>query len=272
MSPVTFRQAFGGVEEAFAYLIQQMTERVVDLIREGFARERSWSMGAVSGIESLVSFFDAEPSLARAWLVEAHAGPAAALEQRLRLLAPLVTLIDDARKTIPARRQPPEFAAEAIVASLIGVLHARLITRRAPPFVEALGELSALLVGPFLGLAAAKEASYIGEARSRASARASSAAPTGRSGALIPRQLKHARARRALECLLYIAAHPGASNRDIAMGVGISHHGQVSALLARLQATGALVKITGGAGRPNAWRLSSSGQELTGWLLLYSDS
>lgn len=74
--------------------------------------------------------------------------------------------------------------------------------------------------------------------------------------------LRHASAHRMRECVRYLAENPEASNQAVAAGVGISHPGQISALLARLHDAGLLVKDCGGAGRPNAWRLSPYGEDV----------
>jgi hypothetical protein len=48
--------------------------------------------------------------------------------------------------------------------------------------------------------------------------------------------------------------------------VGVTHHGQISTLLARLERRGMFVKVAGGAGRPNAWSVSARGLEVAKWL------
>jgi phage tail tape-measure protein len=107
----------------------------------------------------------------------------------------------------------------------------------------------------------AAEARRIGERRARAINQERSARPPD-PRVPVPKQLHHARASRARECMLYIAEHPGVSNQKIAAGVGIKHLGQASALLARLEGLGVLVKQAGGAGRPNAWELSPRGKDV----------
>jgi len=59
------------------------------------------------------------------------------------------------------------------------------------------------------------------------------------------------------------SAHP--SNRQVATAAGISDQGQISKLLARLQALG-LVGNAGGdhaKGEPNAWALTPQGRDVT---------
>lgn len=265
VSPATFTEVFGSVEQAFSSLVRQVSYQAVRRACDAFDREPSWSLGVLGGVESLLGFLDAEPVLARVWLVEAFAGPPEALVQRVQLLKPLVARIHDVRSTIPSSQQPPSLAAEAVVASMFGILHGRLVTHRAPPFIDMLGEIAALIVMPFLGHAQAREAANIGERRSQAITEERTARPL-KEPTPVPNLLRHARARRARACLLYVALHPGASNQEVAHGVGVTHHGQISALLAQLERRGMLVKLAGGAGRPNAWSLSAEGLEVAKWL------
>jgi AcrR family transcriptional regulator len=260
VSRLTFTEIFGSIEHAFVALVQQVTSWPANLIRDAFERESSWRASVLAGLEALLVFLDAEPALARVCLIDALAGPPAALEHRARLLQPLVGLVEEGREGLSPERQPPAVTGEGVVASVAGVLHARLVAGQAPPFVGLLGELASLVVTPYLGTAEAAEAARIGERRSRAIARERSAKPRRR--VPIPRELHHARASRARACVLYVAENPGASNQKIASGIGIRHLGQASTLLARLEEIEVLIKRAGGAGRPNAWRLSRQGEEI----------
>lgn len=261
VSRVTFKKVFGGIEQAFVALVDQVTGWPAKLISDAFERESSWRASVLAGLEALLVFLDSEPALARVCLVDALAGPSTALEHRAQLLRPLVVLVDGARDTLPKDRQPPAVTAEAMVASVAGILHARLVAGQAPPFINLLGELAELVVAPYLGSDEATEAARIGNKRSRIIIKRRSVSPP-ELRVPIPKQLHHARASRARACVLYIAEHPGASNHKIATGIGIKHLGQASALLARLAELQLLTKRAGGAGRPNAWTLSPHGEEI----------
>jgi AcrR family transcriptional regulator len=261
VSRVTFTEVFGSVEEAFVELVKQVTSWPANLIRDAFEGGGSWRSSVLAGLEALLVLLDSEPALARVCLIDALAGPPAALEHRAQLLQPLIALVDEARETLPSEEQPPPVTAEATVAAVAGILHARLAACQAPPFIDMLGELAALVVAPYLGLREAEEAAGIGIERSKAIARERSASPPHLRVA-VPSQLHHARARRARACVLFLADHPGASNQQIAKGIGIKHVGQTSTLLARLEGIELLTKRAGGAGRPNAWVLSPRGEAI----------
>lgn len=261
VSRQTFTDAFGSVEQAFVALVEQVTEWPASLIAEAFQGGEDWRASILAGLEALLVFLDSEPALARVCVVDALAGPQPALEHRARLLQPLILLVDSVRDTLPRGQQPPAITAEAVVVSVAGLLHARLVSRQAPPFTKLLGELAEQMVFPFLGAKEAAEAAKIGNRRAHAIARERFSRPPALR-VPIPKQLHHARASRARACVLYLAENPGASNRKIASGIGIRHLGQASTLLARLEEIEVLTKRPGEPGRPNAWRLSSQGEEI----------
>jgi predicted transcriptional regulator len=78
----------------------------------------------------------------------------------------------------------------------------------------------------------------------------------------LPALLANPRARRARECLSFLAAHPDSSNREIAAGIGVTHQPQISRLLSQLAAEGLVSKRSQGAGKRNAWRLQPRGEQV----------
>ncbi len=69
---------------------------------------------------------------------------------------------------------------------------------------------------------------------------------------------------RTVRVLIAIASGPGASNREIATGAGISDQGQVSKLLTRLEHLGLIDNQGAGPakGAPNAWTLTPKGRRV----------
>jgi predicted HTH transcriptional regulator len=77
--------------------------------------------------------------------------------------------------------------------------------------------------------------------------------------AALPSPLNDRRAKNMRACVRYLAANPGASNRQIAKALG-KHEGQISIMLERMLQAGLLGKQVGGAGKTNAWTLSLAGE------------
>jgi len=191
------------------------------------------------------------------------AGSPEVLEHRARELAALNPLVDVGRKQAHANGEPLELTAEASVASVAGILHTRLVTGEAPPFIGLLGQLVGLVVCPYLDPHEVVREIKRGEQLARKIAEEhSSSSSSPIAGVQLPAVLRHPGAFRARSCVIFIAANPGASNREIAAGIGIPHLGQASELLARLARGGLLRKHAGGAGRPNKWWLAPHGEQI----------
>jgi AcrR family transcriptional regulator len=261
VSRSTFCELFEGLEDCFLALLEHVMVRSTTLIREAFARKASWQDAVLAGLEALLVFLDSELALARMLLVEALAGPPAALRRRARLLEPLKPLVEGGREQLPARAQPPPVTAEATIIAVAGILHARLVDGKAPPYIGLLGELTGLVVAPYLGVSAAAEAIERGDARAKVLAEELDARRSEVRVA-VPGELRHAKAYRLRSCLLYLAENPGLSNHAVANVIGVSHLGLTSVLLSRLNSLGLLTKRSGGAGRPNAWWPSPYGERV----------
>jgi AcrR family transcriptional regulator len=262
----TFARLFGGVEQCFSALVGSVMERIEETFRGAFEQEEAWTNAILAGLESLLLSLDLDPSLARIGLIEAWGSSAAMLEHRGRAVEELSRLIDRVRGTLDAHSQPPAITAEVTIISVAGLLRARLLTGESPPFIRLLGDLAAVVAQPYLGLVEAQKLARLGEKRAGAFAHTHPKRSAHRETPL-PKQLRHAGAHRARASVLHIARNPGASNNEIARGIGISHLGQISELLTRLERAGILEKRAGGAGRPNAWKLSKLGEEVAASLM-----
>ena len=253
-------EQFGNLDSCFEALLEDMLRRGATLMLAAFESERRWDDGVLAGLEALLAFLDSDPRCARACLLESMAALPSGFISRARLLGHLAQRIDsEAREQLPARRQPPPATGEALVAAVIGMLRKRLLANEAPPFMPMLSPLTEIVVAAYLGPRGAARATARAEARAgELLARGPSAPP--RATVEVPSMLRHGSAHRLRACIRHLAANPGASNQQVAEGIGVAHGGQVSTMLARLNSAGLLVKQCGGAGRPNSWRLSPHGE------------
>jgi hypothetical protein len=78
----------------------------------------------------------------------------------------------------------------------------------------------------------------------------------------LPTILGNPNARRARECLIFLAGHPGSSNRELATGIGVTHQSQISRLLSQLVAEKLVSRRSQGVGKRNAWHLTPRGLEV----------
>lgn len=262
VSRAALAEHFGSLDDCFLALLDWMLERATALTAAAFERESSWEDGVLAGLEALLAFLDREPTCTRACLLESVAGLSPGLQLRAQTLGRLGLLVNvAARKELSLERQPPAVMSEATLGSVLGILRRRLISGDAPPFVGLFGQLAEVVVAPYFGPAAAAQAARKGHNRAQALLRTHSTRSAS-ADIEVPSMLRHGSAYRMRACVRYLAENPGASNQDVASGIEVSHPGQVSVLLARLHNGGLLVKDRGGAGRPNAWRLSPHGAEV----------
>jgi hypothetical protein len=157
-------------------------------------------------------------------------------------------------------------AAEGVLISVLGILHTHIVTGQPGSLVELLGPLMGLVTAPYLeGWEVQRELELGGQLARAMLAQRAADEPVLEAEAeafevLVPAALRDPRAYRVRLCLLYVAAHPGGSNRDVADAIGVSHQGQASALLARLARMGLLVKDAGDPGFPSEWSPTQAGK------------
>ena len=286
VSTGTFYEEFGNLRDCFTACLDLALERTGGLVAQAFVHERRWQDGVLGTLASVLVFFDSEPLLTRVWFVEAVAAGSWALERREQIVQALRSLIVE--RWAALGDEPPEpVAAAAMMASVIGLIQTHLVTERPEPLIELLGPLMGLVASLHLE-DAGERAREVGRgerlareiragrapewilppapAVASASRSASEPSPNARAGdgpdVALPAKLANPSARRARECLLYLAGHPDASNGQIAAAIGIAHKSQISKLLSDLLAEGLAVKRSQGVGAPNAWRLTPSGEEV----------
>jgi AcrR family transcriptional regulator len=263
VSRVTFYGAFEDLDACFLGVLDSTMRRATARITAALETDRPWQERMLAGLAALLGFLDSDPLLARVCLVEALAAGPAALEYRVRELEVLKHLVDGVLAQAQAGRQAAALSAEAVVASVAGILHTRLVTGEAPPFLDLLGPLAAMVITPYVGTRPIAEELRRVERLARSLAQEHAPRPPDRvSGMEVPKVLGDPRGHRARLCLFYVAEHPGASNRAAADGIGLSHHGQISTLLGRLEHLGLLAKRAGGAGHVNEWWITPHGEQV----------
>lgn len=269
VSSRTFYERFGGLEECLVAVLDEALERAAPLVVEAFAKQAPWQEGMRAALAAMLEFFDDEPALARVCLVELGAAAPVVRGHRERILAafaaPVVARIESEVS------HPSPLAAEATYASVVGIVNARLTAPDQPPLIELLGPLMGIIVAPFMDEGQVKREMQRGDELAREllaqrALRTQAADAEAASGVsiAIPAALRDPRAHRARKCLCYVVAQAGRgfapSNREIGAAIGVSHRGQLAALLAQLLDLGLLSKRAGAPGHPNAWRATSEGE------------
>lgn len=271
VSTRTFYQCFDGFEECLIATMDNALEQAVTLASRELHRTGCRRDGVRTALAAVLSYFDREPELACVCIVEALAGGPVVLAHREHLiqafrLAVLQRIENEGSNVSP-------LVAEGVMSSVLGIMHAHIVTAKPGPFIQLLGPLMGLIMASYLGAQGVEREIRQGEELARAILASDSRwappaqAPgqdTGQNGeqvAALPAILNPS-ARRARECLLFLAEHPDSSNREVAVGINIAHQSHISRLLAHLLQEKLVTKRSEGKGKRNGWRLTPQGEEI----------
>jgi AcrR family transcriptional regulator len=265
----TFYELFANREECFAAVLEEIVGLIEGEIAAADLGGLEWRERMRGGLWAILCFLDREPALARVCVVQALRGGPDVLARREEILAGLAGVVDEGRSASGrggrfASGQGGEcsrLTAEGVVGAVVTILYARLLSGGREPLRGLLGELMGIIVLPYLGASAARREQARPAPSGPAVARGVSGlgARAGRDPLQGVQMRLTYRTARVLES---VAEHPGASNRWVADHAGIADQGQVSRLLARLQALELLTNTSGGhsKGEPNAWVLTAKGE------------
>lgn len=261
----TFYEVFNSREDCFLAVLDEGHRQASAVISRAFEREQFWLDGVRAALAELLSLFDAEPQLARVWLVESLAAGRWALERRERNISSITSLIVG-YWCVPAGCRVAPLVTAGVMASLHGVLQTHLASGREEPLIMLLGPCMGLVSAPYLKPSLVAREIERGEDVARmvyAELRGTQHASESEvQSVLVPGVLRDPRAHRARRCLFYLVEHPGASNRQVALAIGIARDSHISTLLARLDRAGVLVKRSRRPGGPNAWSPSEYGLQV----------
>jgi AcrR family transcriptional regulator/DNA-binding MarR family transcriptional regulator len=217
-------------------------------------RTHGWTERIRAGLTTLLSLLDRDPGLAQMMIVHGPGLGPKALAIRGQILAQAATIIDEGRGEARSGREPPPLTAEGTVGAVLSVIHTRLLEHDPHPLIELAGSLTALIVHPYLGPAAARRELDRDIQFEPIRVRKLPADPFKD----LPIRLTY----RTALVLTSIARSPGSSSRQVADASGITDPGQISRLLTRLRTSG-LIQDDGvgpSKGMARAWSLTERGE------------
>jgi AcrR family transcriptional regulator len=260
VSPRRLRGQFADVEACFLAAFEWCSERAGAAMAQAYADEHGWVEAIRSALAAALELIEQEPDLARLWIVYALGAGPRVLHSRAAAIATLAEYVDRGRLESRVRAEPPAITAEGVVGALLVVLQTRLLASKSEPLTALRGELTSLILLPYLGSAAARRELVRPTARSSTGRRPGSP----RSGRAVMEGVGPRVTYRTARVLTAIAERPGSSNREIANRAEIVDQGQISKLLSRLEDQGLIANVGGGGlrGAPNAWELTLRGEQI----------
>jgi AcrR family transcriptional regulator len=261
VSRKTFYEIFSDREQCLLAAFEGAVEQATRAVMEASGGEKGWRERVRAGLTALLVFLGDDPGMGRLLVVDALGSGEPTLDARKRVLAQIITLIDQGRAESKPGRQPPPLTAEGVTGAVFSVIHARMLGRPGTgdedtgALVELTGPLTAMILQPYLGLTIAqKEIDR-------------DPPPMGSEPRLPTDPFKDLPIRltyRTVRVLGVIAADPGSSSKHVAAASGVTDEGQMSRLLTRLERTG-LIHNQGGKptrGEAKAWTLTTKGKEV----------
>jgi AcrR family transcriptional regulator len=260
----TFYELFSDREDCFLAAFDDAIARIANEVVLAYEQPAIWREKIRAGLCVLLQLLDYEPGMGRLVIVETLGAGPKALERRRRVLAQVITAVDEGRLEAKGSDGPPPLTAEGIVGGVLAVLHGRLLARprmgekNPGRLTELTGPLMGMIVLPYLGPAAARKELDRPVPKAPARPRPVNSDPL--------RDLEMRLTYRTVRVLMAVGAHPGVSNRRVGDAAGISDQGQISKLLKRLRRLGLIENKGAGAarGEPNAWTLTERGREVHG--------
>jgi len=147
----TFYACFEDLDECLVAVLDGALERAAPLIVGAFDHStptHPWWEGMRAALAAMLVFFEAEPELARVCLLEVQAAGPRVREHRERIFEAFRGLVVERIEGEVSHASP--LAAEGLLASVVGIVNARLVSGGGEPLVELLGPVMGIIVGPFM--------------------------------------------------------------------------------------------------------------------------
>jgi AcrR family transcriptional regulator len=145
-----FYDCFEDKEDCYLQALDAGAAWIELAMRDASTDKTSWRGQLRGSLAGLLNFLDEQPGVGRALLVEVHAAGPAAVERRAEAMQRAAQMMDRARAESNAAA--PAISAEAVVAGILAVLHARLSSEKKSGFGLLLPELMYLAVLPYFGV------------------------------------------------------------------------------------------------------------------------
>ncbi len=259
VSSTAFDEAFADREACMLAAFDLGVLRARRRMIAAYDAEPRWLDAIKAALAVFLRFLEDQPAFGRLLVVYSTSGGEQLLRRRANVLGALAAVVDQGRLEGPAgKQQPPAVIAEGVVGAVLAVIQNRLLADERGAVIDLFGSLVSIIVLPYLGVGVARRelTRPVPRVRTSAGMRLTGDGRPAEHGGGVRLTYRTARV------LSAIADYPGASNREVADRAGIVDQGQISKLLARLEARQLIMKMGEGQtrGAPNSWRLTERGE------------
>jgi AcrR family transcriptional regulator len=146
-----FYANFEGKEECFLAAFEVVVGHIRELAGEAVAGIRDWAHQAIAVSRAVLSFFAAEPDLARLCLVEAQAAGPAVAARFHEAVHEALPYLEQGRAERSGERELPPSTEESTLGALVMLASRKVAAGEAERLRELLPEFSEFILAPYLG-------------------------------------------------------------------------------------------------------------------------
>ena len=154
----TFYENFSSKQDCFLAAYDRAADEVSRQIVDAVGSVEAWPARVNAGLAAFVRYVAAEPAPARAFIVEAFSGGAAAIERRECSIQASVSFLRNGRKLAPQGESLPPTLEETIVGGVLWIVHRRIVTGQVEEIERLRPELVEFALTPYVGADAAARA------------------------------------------------------------------------------------------------------------------
>jgi AcrR family transcriptional regulator len=156
-----FYENFEGKEECFIAAFEVVVGHVRELAEEAATEIEDWPQRAIAAARAVLSFFAAEPDLARLCLVESQAAGPAVAARFHEAVHEVVPYLEQGRAERSGERELPPTTEESTIGALVMLTSRKVAAGEAEQLEDLLPELAEFILAPYLG---AEEATRLARA------------------------------------------------------------------------------------------------------------
>jgi AcrR family transcriptional regulator len=163
VSSRAFYEHFNSKEDCYLAAFDAVVDHLTELLTASVAEAPDWPTATLAALREGLSFFAAEPELARLCLFEPMiATPRFAVRARTAILS-AVPFLRPGREERPEGSGLPESTEDSLIGGLV-VLASRAILAGEPPLTDLFADAAEFLLTPYVGIDHARELAASGSA------------------------------------------------------------------------------------------------------------
>jgi AcrR family transcriptional regulator len=146
-----FYANFESKEQCFLAAFEVVVDHLRELVAEAVDPVEGWPAKAIAATRATLTFFAAEPDLARLCLVESRAAGPAVTARFNEAVGEMAPLLRRGRAERPEGERLPDSTEDSTIGSLVSLAYRKVAAGEAEQLEDLLGDCAELVLLPYLG-------------------------------------------------------------------------------------------------------------------------